>query len=103
MILKEMVLMNTDVKEYCLKYRELLEKALSTIKINIENESFLKDMADNYLEMANNYLKDGKVLEDTKDFTRALASYSYAYGWIDAGVRIGLFYGVDRNMFTLYK
>lgn len=98
-----MVLMNTDVKEYCLKYRGLLEKALLTIKINIENESFLKDMADNYLEMANNYLKDGKVLEDSGDFTRALASYSYAYGWIDAGVRIGLFYGVDRNLFTLYK
>ncbi len=95
--------MNTDVKEYCIKYRGLLEKALATIKTNIENESFLKDMADNYLEMANNYLKDGMVLEEKGDFTRALASYSYAYGWIDAGVRIGLFYGVDRNLFTLYK
>jgi len=94
--------MNTDVKEYCIKYRGLLEKALATIKTNIENESFLKDMADNYLEMANNYLKDGQV-EEKGDFTRALASYSYAYGWIDAGVRIGLFYGVDRNLFTLYK
>lgn len=98
-----MVLMNTDTKEYCEKYREILENALSTIKINIENESFLKDMANNYLEMATNYLKDGKTLEDSGDFTRALASYSYAYGWIDAGVRIGLFYGTDRNMFTLYK
>lgn len=95
--------MNTEIKEYCLKYRGLLETALSTIKENIKNESFLKDMSDNYLEMARNYLKDGKVLEEKGDFTRALASYSYAYGWIDAGVRIGLFYGVDRKLFTLYK
>lgn len=95
--------MDTDVKEYCLKYRGLLEKALSTIKINIENESFLKDIADNYLEMAKNYLADGKTLEEKGDFSRALASYSYAYGWIDAGVRIGLFYEVNRNLFTLYK
>jgi hypothetical protein len=53
--------------------------------------------------MARNYLKDGKVLEEKKDYSRALASYSYAYGWIDAGVRIGLFYAKDRNRFTLFK
>jgi len=95
--------MNTDVEEYCLKYRGLLEKALITIKINIENESFLKEIANDYLSMAKNYLQDGKVLEEKKDFARALASYSYAYGWIDAGVRMGLFFGVNREMFTLYK
>ena len=95
--------MNTNSKEYCLKYKGLLEKALLTIKENIKNESFLKDMAKNYLEMAKNYLEDGKVLEEKGDYVRALASYSYAYGWIDAGVRIGLFYGVDRKLFTLYK
>jgi len=95
--------MNTELKEYTDKYKELLEKALTTIKINIENESFLKDMAEDYFQMANNYLKDGKVFQEKKDYKRALASFSYAYGWVDAGVRIGLFYGVDRNMFTLYK
>lgn len=95
--------MNTDVKEYTLKYRLLLEKALKTIKINIENESFLREIAKDYLSMAENYLKDGIVLQEKEDFPRALASFSYAYGWIDAGVRIGLFYGVDRDMFTLYK
>lgn len=95
--------MNTELKRYCEKYRVLLEKALNTIKINIENDSFLKDIANDYHSMAKNYLLDGKVLEEKEDYVRALASYSYAYGWIDAGVRIGLFYGIDRNMFTLYK
>ena len=95
--------MNIYCKDYCLKYRGLLEKALSIIKINIKNKSFLQDMAEDYLSMAKNYLKDGKELESKKDYARALASYSYAYGWIDAGVRIGLFYATDRNLFTLYK
>ena len=95
--------LENDLINYTKKYRELLEKALDTIKINIENESFLKDMAKNYQEMAKNYLEDGKVLEKKKDYIRALASYSYAYGWIDSGVRIGLFYGTDRKLFTLYK
>jgi len=93
----------SSIEEYCKKYRDLLEKALTIISINIKNESFLKDIAEDYLVMAKNYLSDGKILEAKKDYPRALASYSYAYGWIDAGVRIGLFYGVDRNMFTLYK
>lgn len=95
--------MNTECREYAIKYKEMLEKALKTIKINIENESFLKDMAKDYLSMAENYLSDGKNFEKKEDFPRALASFSYAYGWIDAGVRIGLFYGINREMFTLYK
>jgi len=95
--------LDKELLDYTIKYRSLLEKALGTIKINIENESFLKDMAKNYREMAENYLADGRVLENNGDYIRALASYSYAYGWIDSGVRIGLFYGVDSNLFTLYK
>jgi len=103
MSLRVWLLMNTELINYEKKYRLLLEKAINTIKINIENESFLKEMANDYLSMAKNYLSDGIALEEKKDYIKALASFSYAYGWIDAGVRIGLFYGVDRNLFTLYK
>jgi len=110
MKLKEMDLMNTnknkevaDLKEYTTKYKTILKLALNTIKQNIKNESHLKDMAVDFLSMANNYLKDGEVLEKKGDLVRALASYSYAYAWIDAGVRVGLFYGTDNKLFTLYK
>ncbi len=95
--------MNTDNKEYSLKYKNLLEKAHKTIKINIQNDSFLKEVAEDFLSMSKNYLNDGKHFEDKKDYSRALACFSYAYGWVDAGVRLGLFYGIDRDMFTLYK
>jgi hypothetical protein len=92
-----------ELEEYTIKYRLILEKAINTIEPNIKNESYLKDMSNDFLSMAKNYLADGKVLEKKKDLPRALASYSYAYAWIDAGVRIGLFYGIDRKLFTLYK
>jgi hypothetical protein len=36
--------MNTELINYCKKNRGLLEKALKTIKLNIKNESFLKDI-----------------------------------------------------------
>jgi uncharacterized protein len=95
--------MNTDCKEYSEKYKQLLEKAIALVKINIENDSYLKDIANDFLDMSKNYLKDGKHFQEKEDYARALAAFSYAYAWIDSGVRLGLFYGVDRSMFTLYK
>jgi len=92
-----------ELEEYTIKYRKILEKALNVIEQNIKNESYLKDMSNDFLNMAKNYLTDGQVLEKKNDLPRALASYSYAYAWIDAGVRIGLFYGTDRKLFTVYK
>ncbi len=92
-----------DLKEYTTKYKKLLKLALQTIKPNIENESHFKNISNDFLEMANNYLKDGETLEKKGDLVRALASFSYAYAWIDAGVRMGLFNGTDRKLFTLYK
>jgi len=92
-----------NLEEYTQKYKKLLKIAIETIKPNIVNESHFKNISDDFFSMANNYLKDGETLEKKGDLTRALASYSYAYAWIDAGVRIGLFYGTDRKLFTLYK
>lgn len=92
-----------NTNEFVEKYRGLLETALKTIKINIENPSFLKEVAEDYYMMANSYLKDGISFQEKNDLNRALVCFSYAYGWVDAGVRLGLFYGVDNKLFTLYK
>ncbi|WP_394337427.1 DUF357 domain-containing protein [Halococcoides cellulosivorans] len=42
------------------------------------------------LEMAQAYLDDGRHFRATDDPVNALAAYSYAYGWLDAGARIGV-------------
>ena len=52
-------------------------------------------------EMAESYLADGRHFRDTDDPVNALASFSYGYGWLDAGVRFGLFdIPDDTELFT---
>jgi hypothetical protein len=52
--------------------------------------------------MAESYLDDGRHFRAEDDPVNALASFSYAYGWLDAGVRMGLFAVPDeeRHLFT---
>jgi len=41
--------------------------------------------------MAHSYLEDGRHFRKHDDPVNALAAFSYGYGWLDAGVRLGLF------------
>ena len=52
--------------------------------------------------MAASYLEDGRHFRDEDDPVNALASFSYGYGWLDAGVRMGLFsIPEDTELFTM--
>ena len=52
-------------------------------------------------EMAASYLDDGRHFREADDLVNALASFSYGYGWLDAGVRMGLFaVPDDTDLFT---
>ena len=52
--------------------------------------------------MAQNYLSDGRHFEQKGEHAVALASYSYAHAWLDAGVRAGFLDGKnDDRLFTL--
>ena len=54
--------------------------------------------------MARAYLSDARHFRDTGDLDRALAAASYAHGWLDAGVRLGLLDGGDDDVrFTPYR
>ena len=56
---------------------------------------------DEVYEMASSYLEDGRHFRAGDDPVNALASFSYGYGWLDAGVRIGLFsVPADTELFT---
>jgi hypothetical protein len=41
--------------------------------------------------MARSYLDDGRHFRAADDPVNALAAFSYGHGWLDAGVRMGLF------------
>ncbi len=86
------------------KYLRVTREALARVRPAPPSRSFLATAADDVLQMARAYLADAEHFERSGDRERALAAVSYAHGWIDAGVRLGLLDGGDDDSrFTLYR
>ncbi|HPM85495.1 MAG: DUF357 domain-containing protein [Candidatus ainarchaeum sp.] len=83
------------------KYQKLTEKALNLVKLNEKLNTEQKLIAEDFLSMTRNYLNDGKYYREKKELLIALASFSYAHAWLDAGVRAKIFYAKDDQLFTL--
>lgn len=81
------------------KYFDLTTKALDEIKNNIIK--IKKKQAKEIIDMASNYLSDAKYFYKKGDFVNAFASLNYAHGWIDSGVRLGIFNVQDNKLFTI--
>jgi len=81
------------------KYFSLTERALAIVKKNIikgkENE------AGEIIEMVENYLSDARHFEKKQDKVNAFAAVNYAHGWLDSGVRLGIFDVKDDRLFTI--
>ncbi len=85
-----------------------MEKYENTTKLGLEKIKKMKGLdtnrekiANDFLGMAKNYFNDGKFFKEKGDFLTALASFSYAHAWLDAGVRARLFEAHDDQLFTL--
>jgi uncharacterized protein len=86
------------------KYFRITREALAHVRVVPPRRSFLVGAADDFLSMARAYLADAETFERSGDRDRALAAVSYAHGWIDAGVRLGLLDGGDDDVrFTPYR
>ncbi|MBW9222343.1 DUF357 domain-containing protein [Methanothermococcus sp. SCGC AD-155-C09] len=92
---------NEKIKEYLMK----TEDAIIIIKKGLPPErSLLYDVALDFLSMIECYFNDAKVFIEKGDYINGFASLNYAYGWIDAGARLGIFdVGGDDVRFTLAK
>ena len=86
-------------KEKLEKYFNLTEKALKEVKKNIikGKEKDAKEI----IEMAENYVSDAHHFEKKGDFVNAFAAINYSHGWIDSGVRLGIFDVKDNQLFTV--
>lgn len=94
--------MPADLQEKTDRYEQMLAEALDATEIAVPTETPLGEAAGECLEMARSYLRDGRHFRDSDDPVNALASFSYGYGWLDAGVRIGLFtVPGDTELFTM--
>lgn len=86
------------------KYRRLTSEALDRVRPAVPVEGFLRGASDDFLGMARAYLADAEHFAKAGDLERALAAVSYAHGWIDAGVRLGLLDGGgDDARFTPFR
>jgi uncharacterized protein len=86
------------------KYLRLTHEALERVRAAPPERSFLRGASDDFLAMARAYLTDAEHFSAAGDAERALAAASYAHGWLDAGVRLGILDGGDDDQrFTLFR
>lgn len=96
--------MAEKIKEKLKKYHALTETALEKISLCTSLSEKEKLIAEDFLQMAHNYFFDAKHFEKKGELLTALAAFSYAHAWLDAGVRAGLFDAKDDDrLFTLPK
>ncbi|ESP87876.1 DUF357 domain-containing protein [Candidatus Halobonum tyrrellensis] len=94
--------MPADLDEKTTRYGEMLDAALDAAELAVPAGTPLYDAALECREMAVSYLEDGRHFRAADDPVNALAAYSYGYGWLDCGVRLGLFrVPDDADLFTV--
>ncbi len=81
------------------KYFRLTSAALKEAKKNIARGK--EKEADEIIEMVSNYISDSEYFQEKGDFVNAFAALSYAHGWLDSGVRLGVFDVKDDRLFTV--
>jgi hypothetical protein len=84
------------------RYRRMLEKACRSIACAPEPQSPVHPGCDLIKEVVRTSYERGSTFQERGECANALASFSYGYGWLDAGVRCGLFW-IERNraLFTI--
>mgnify|MGYP001604048432 CR=1 FL=1 len=84
------------------RYRSITEQALKKVSIKAEKDTKDYTIAMDFLTMANNYFNDALHFQQQGELLLALAAFSYAHAWMDAGVRSGILDGKnDNKLFTL--
>jgi uncharacterized protein len=81
------------------KYFLITEEALSMVKNKVVSSR--EEDAKEILEMAENYISDAKYFESKGDWILAFGALNYAHGWIDSGVRLGIFDVTENRLFTI--
>lgn len=93
-----------ELKSKAEKYISLEEEAWKKVRISVPEDSALFEIAKDFLQMARNYFEDAKSFYAKGDLVNTVAASSYSYGWLDAGVRMGILDGSgDHRLFIHYR
>lgn len=94
--------MPAELEEKTDRYEALLAEALVEATIAAPEGTPLRVAAEEYREMAQSYLTDGRHFRETGDPVNALAAFAYGHAWLDAGARIGVFeVSAEGDLFTV--
>ncbi len=86
------------------KYIQIEAEALKALSVCVPQNSSMRAFADSSLEMIRSYFEDAKYFNEKGDLINALSALNYSYGWIDSGVRLGIFKtDGDYRKFTFFK
>jgi len=86
-----MQLKDKITKERLEKEFSVTKKALEKVKIIVPEDSELYEKALENLEMAKRYYSDAEHFKKEEDFASAFGALNYAFGLIDAGIKLGVF------------
>ncbi len=90
------------LREKTSRYHTLLSRALESLEPAPEPGTCLSEGGARFLLIAEVFLARGSELEGSGDDEGALSAYSYGFGWLDSGVRTGLFrVSRNRQLFTI--
>jgi hypothetical protein len=91
-----------QMEEKTWRYYRLLATACRELTPAPEKGSCLYSTGERFLLIAQIFLDSGHRHEESGDLFAGLAAYSYGFGWLDAGVRTGLFrISNNRDLFTI--
>lgn len=88
-------------KQKLAKYFSVTEKAFEIAQGRGKIVKGKQKQAKEIIDMAGNYIADAHFFEEKKDFVNAFAALNYAHGWLDCGVRLGIFDVDDDKLFTV--
>jgi hypothetical protein len=90
------------LEEKTFRYRRLLTEACISLERAGEEETVPGEAADRILEVGRVFLAWGGEFIRTGQLDSALACFSYGHGWLDCGVRTGIFRITGtRELFTV--
>lgn len=86
-----------------LAWREDLLSRLDHLQLPVPSRTVFSCVAAEFREMAGSYLCDGDYFESRGDSVNALASWSYATGWLDAGECLGLIEAPGKDCRWIFR
>ena len=87
-------------KERFSKYFSVTRLALDEARRSPENVEINDSTRKHFIDTVERYLRDAQHFESTGDLVNAFAALNYAHGWLDAGVKLGIFDVNNSELFA---